>query len=177
MGDSETEENEDDEKADYDGDEDDDEDDDDDDDEDEDHYSIEYDDNNGDYDYDDADVPDNVENCDENDMNVEEANGPYKKKDQLTTHPVLGKPPDQSTNNNGRAVESKRNASSAAKNHCEDKYHLEAECAPNCAEARTSKNSTLLATTNDNYKSEKQQELSRECSGSICSDKEDPKVS
>ena len=109
-------------------------------------------------------------------MNVKEVNGSYKKKDHVTTPPVLRKTSDESTNNKQRDVESKRDASSTEKYHCEDKYHLETECAPKSAEAGMSKTSTLLATTTDNHKSEKQQELSRECSGSICSDKEDQKV-
>ena len=115
-------------------------------------------------------------------MNLKEIGLVYNKKDSLTTTttnpPTIRKASDQSTNNNGRDVESKRNASSSAKTNCEDKYHLESECAQNkAAQAKISKNSDFFAAINDSHKSGNMQRVSPECSDSICSDKEDQKVS
>lgn len=106
----------------------------------------------------------------------------YRKKGSLTTtttnSPTARKPSNQSTNNNSRDVESKRNASSSAKTNCEDKYHLESECAQNKpTSAKISKNSDFFATINDSHKSGNLQGASPECSDSVCSDKEDQKVS
>ena len=143
---------------------------------------MEYDDNGG-YDSGDGDVPLNIQkNNEESSLNLKEADLVYNKKDPLTTtattnSPTIRKPSDQSTNNNGRDVESKRNASSSAKTNCEDKYHLESECAQNkAASAKIIKNSEFFAAINDSHKSGNEQGASPECSDSICSDKEDQKV-
>ena len=141
-------------------------------------YSIEYDDNAG-YGSGDGDNPDNAQKYDEHSFNAKERNGSYSKKDSLTTTqpPMIRKPNDQSTNNNSRNVESRRNASSSAKTNCEDKYHLEVECAQNNADTEMSKNSDVFAAITDKYEKERIQRASPGCSDSICSDKEDQKVS
>ena len=95
-----------------------------------------------------------------------------------TTQPaIIRKPNDQSTNNNSRNVESKRNASCSAKTNCEDKYHLKVECAQDNGDTEMSKNSDFFTTINDKYEKEKIQGVSPGCSESVCSDKEDQKVS
>ena len=163
-----------DENDDYDSDDDDDEENDDD----NGNYSIEYDDNAG-YGSGEGDIPDNAQKYEEHSVNAKEINGSYSKKDSLTTTqpPMIRKPNDQSTNNNSRNVESRRNASSSAKTNCKDKYHLEVECAQNNADTEMSKNSDFFAAITDKYEKEKIQGVSPGCSDSICSDKEDQKVS
>ena len=162
------------ENEDYDSDDDDDEENDDDNGD----YSIEYDDNAG-YGSGDGDVPDNAQNYEEHSFNTKELNGSYGKKGSLATTqppPMIGKPSNQSTNNNSRNAESKRNASYSEKTNREDKYHLEVECAQNNADTEMGKNSDFFAPINDKYGKERIQGVSPGCSESICSDKEDQKV-